>query len=899
MNLSELPLLQRAELFDALSRGAAAITGSRRLARWLKREFDRAQRAAGLALWPTPDILPLSAWLQRAYADTAGADAPLLLSPLQEQALWERAVQEAEAANYLLQIPSTATAAREAWQLAHGYRLWDVLERLPLNEDARAFLRWCRRYRSLGEAMGAVDSARLPDLLASRVHDRRIAVPRQAVLCGLDETTPQERELLAALAAAGCRIARLAPPAGEAVVRRIPLPCARDEILDAARWARARLEADPRARIGIVVPDLAQHRSRVVRSFTRVMRPAAGLPGASSGALPFNVSLGEPLSACPLVDTALAALELLRGEMDLIRLGSLLRSPFLGAAESELARRALLDSELRARGEPEIELQRLRILALQADSRGELRPCAAPDLARRVEGLIALADGARAARPPSAWVETFFAALKTLGFPGERALSSQEYQALGRWRELLASLATLDAATPRLSLGAALSRVRRMAADTLFQPETPEVPVQVLGVLEAAHLEFDHLWVMGLTDEAWPPSARPNPFLPVPLQIREGLPHAGAERELAFARRLTEGWSRAAGELVLSHPRREDDRDLGVSPLIAALPAADVSVLALPDAPGYRDVIHTASRLERIDDVQGPAHPPGMGARGGTRMFQDQAACPFRAFAVHRLFSAALDEPRPGLGAAERGSLLHDVLARVWTQLRSRDGLERADPARLQAMVQSAASHSVGELARKRPRTLAGRYAALEQERLARLVLAWLKVERERGDFQVEASEARREFSVGGVTIRGKLDRVDLLPDGRRAVIDYKTGKADPKHWDGERPEEPQLPLYAVGAGDPVAAVAFARIRPGEMAFRGVAADDVGMPGLKSREDWESLLQQWRETLEALGRAFAAGAAAVDPRKYPQTCKYCGQAPLCRIHERIDLGPVEAEGDDE
>jgi inactivated superfamily I helicase len=51
--------------------------------------------------------------------------------------------------------------------------------------------------------------------------------------------------------------------------------------------------------------------------------------------------------------------------------------------------------------------------------------------------------------------------------------------------------------------------VTSLARERVFQPETPAVPIQILGPLEADHLEFDHLWVLGLTDEAWPRMARP------------------------------------------------------------------------------------------------------------------------------------------------------------------------------------------------------------------------------------------------------------------------------------------------------------------------------------------------------------------------------------------------------
>ena len=56
----------------------------------------------------------------------------------------------------------------------------------------------------------------------------------------------------------------------------------------------------------------------------------------------------------------------------------------------------------------------------------------------------------------------------------------------------------------------AFAFLQRLCATTLFQPESPDAPIQILGVLESAGLRFDCLWVSGLTDEAWPMQARPK-----------------------------------------------------------------------------------------------------------------------------------------------------------------------------------------------------------------------------------------------------------------------------------------------------------------------------------------------------------------------------------------------------
>ena len=126
--------------------------------------------------------------------------------------------------------------------------------------------------------------------------------------------------------------------------------------------------------------------------------------------------------------------------------------------------------------------------------------------------------------------------------------------------------------------------------------------MQVVGVLESAGMEFDCLWVSGLTEENWPLKARPHPFLPVALQRKAGIPEAAAETSLALDRRITQGWLAAADEVVLSWPEKDGDRDLLPSPLIADVAGDEVEfavVCFLPGCSLFGPRNSKASRMKR------------------------------------------------------------------------------------------------------------------------------------------------------------------------------------------------------------------------------------------------------------------------------------------------------------
>ena len=363
-------------------------------------------------------------------------------------------------------------------------------------------------------------------------------------------------------------------------------------------------------------------------------------------------------------------------------------------------------------------------------------------------------------------------------------------------------------------------------------------------------------------------------------------PEASAEATLARGKRITGGWLAAADEVVVSHPEMEADRVLLPSPLISAVPMGE------PEAGSrecYRDLIYAARRSEIVQDGQAPALAT-KSPRGGTRILSDQAACPFRAFARHRLAAESLEEPVDGPDARARGILLHTLMKQLWSELKGSAGL-RGDCG---AAIERAAAAAVGEAELEEP------FAGLERKRLAKLARDWLEVEREREPFEVVAIEEKRQLAAGGLELSGRIDRMDKLAAGGYALLDYKGGATSRKDWLGERPEEPQLPIYAVNASEDVAAVSFAKLKTGDLRFSGYAREKGLLPKVEIYRDWNGLIAGWKKEIEALGEGFASGDARVDPKKLLQTCRYCDLQPLCRVYERVNaLAEGEVGGEDE
>ena len=348
------------------------------------------------------------------------------------------------------------------------------------------------------------------------------------VIAGLVEPTPQHERLFHALRDAGATVSSLDTlPEIDATAQRTTAPTTRDELAAALAWARERALALPEARIGVVVENLAARRDEVIALAEELLAPDAALL-ADASPLPFDISLGPPLAAVPLVVAALDLIALGEGALDADAAAALLRSPYLPAADIAWPLRARAEREWLEEGRTEV---RIGDAVAALDRRSD-------PLGQRWRGAREALRG-RPRASPREWSDAWRGWLAAAGWPGTRTLDSGEYQARVAWEKLLVDFASLSAVAPRLSAARALSTLQSLAAERRFQPEAWPAPIQILGVLEGTGLAFDALWVAGLAAERWPAAPDPNPLLPIAWQRERNVAHASAEREREYACRLT------------------------------------------------------------------------------------------------------------------------------------------------------------------------------------------------------------------------------------------------------------------------------------------------------------------------------------------------------------------------
>jgi probable DNA repair protein len=462
---------------------------------------------------------------------------------------------------------------------------------------------------------------------------------------------------------------------------------------------------------------------------------------------------------------------------------------------------------------------------------------------------------------------------------------------------MLDRFAALGALVGPVDGEACVARLRRLAGDTIFQPESESAPIQVLGLQESAGLQFDALWIGGLSHQAWPRPLRPNPLLPVALQRRHGIPRTSANEELEFARLKTRQLAGAADQVIFSWPSQDADETLRASPLIAALPAIEV---AAPPPSVWAGLQLEGAQLEAVTDYRLPAWPADQRVRGGTGVLRAQSACPFQAQALYRLDARPLETPLPGVSHLQRGQIAHLALQWLWADWRSLDGMLALDAQQRAEQIRAAVTRAAHQSLRRQSR-MDARLSRLEGERLSERITELLVCDAGRAPFEVESVEEDAEWTLAGLRLRIRADRVDRLADGGLLYVDYKTGAAAVGDWLERRPRQPQLPLYALAAGSRVAGIAYGMLAAGQVGYTGLARDaieatTIEAPASNRRtraaglDTWDKLLRAWHAWLSDLATAFVDGEAGVRPRRIAEDCRYCHLAVLCRRHELRQQG---------
>jgi ATP-dependent helicase/nuclease subunit B len=313
-----------------------------------------------------------------------------------------------------------------------------------------------------------------------------------------------------------------------------------------------------------------------------------------------------------------------------------------------------------------------------------------------------------------------------------------------------------------------------VAADrTVHRTRAADGRVRIYGVLEARLVEADRMILGGLVEGTWPPDVGSDPWLSRPMRHRLGLDLP----ELRIGLRAHDFAQLLGGpDVFLTRATK-----LGGAPTVASRFLQRLAAVAGPGWKGAQKQGETYLAWARmLDQPSGAAKPvtrPAPKPPRDTRPIslsvteiETWLRDPYSIYAKHVLRLQPLEEVDTPPGARDRGTVIHGAIAEFTESYK--DKLPD-DP--------------LGELLR-----LGEKYFAPLKDFPEARAFWWpryLRIARWFVDFEQgrRAGLAKLDAEIRGAIdiaagartfkLRARADRIERLPDGRYAILDYKTGQ--------------------------------------------------------------------------------------------------------------------------
>lgn len=351
----------------------------------------------------------------------------------------------------------------------------------------------------------------------------------------------------------------------------------------------------------------------------------------------------------------------------------------------------------------------------------------------------------------------------------------EEGEALARALAGLSDAATREGAEIRLAAAAYPAFFDALLGDAPVNRRTATgARLFIFGPLEARLLSFDLMVLAGLDEGLWPITTRSDPWLSRPM--RRDMALEAPERRIGLAAHdFAQG--AAAPRVLLARAERSGGTPTVPSRWLQRLSTVvGVRGLAMMQARSGH-LLDWARRFDRspvaAHPVERPSPKPDVALRpvqASVTEIKTWIRDPYAVFARRILKLDPLDPLGVTLGAAERGTFVHEVLAgfvQAGHSFRGTDAAERLAEIAEDALTAHDAFPEVVALWRPRLQAIAAWWLAEEAAR-----------DREVAERHAEVS-GKLPLTIDGAvfTLTGRADRIDLLTDGTAAVLDYKTGQ--------------------------------------------------------------------------------------------------------------------------
>ena len=876
-------------LFEKINKQTLIITANKRLSDHLYQQYFMHYCDDETHVLMNDVIIDMESFVAKLWFlyEHHEPEAPLVISKDESFFLLRQIMQRQQGVRLLAQ--GHVQQAYQAWQTLQQWQLGiaDVEQFLDGNINVTHFISWALELENYFQNANIIDSQqRLAYMLASK-HFAKVMQTlstENLLWVGFDALAPNVESLLQQLNNQGIKVDHwaldIAPK--EAYVNEYST--VDEEIQEVIYIIKRQLTKSPNARIAMIVPDLQQQfewlKSHLDQHFVDDAEQLK--PHMDNKSRKYTISAGEALYGVPIVYQLFAWCRIEQANL-YEELTQLLCSPYVAGASENRYLRVKMMWRNKAQFPASCQIKML----LNSDRfNAELDET----LCKIIQFVLCLKKNT-AKLTVNAFINCFTKLTQQLHWGRSHQLSSLEYQALEQFYQLLNKLRLFSRLKQTLNMNEWLTQLEIMAKAHVFQTQSSDYPaLYVLGALESSEIYFDYIYMIRMTDKLWPPSPKPNIYLPYLLQKVKVMPHASADRELFFAEQITKRVSHQAYQVCFSYARLDQEQICGISPLLKAYMLSNLGMNKQSQAKTLLVCKENPEAEISICEVDALGKKA---LKGGVQVLKNIAECPYRAALIHRLFLSPPLENLISLSALDKGIIIHHVLEQVWLNIKTQDALKELELLDLNELVEKYINTAL-YVFKSRFIGLPEFMQALEKTRLKELLVKWLIYERARTQkFEVVSIEKRASLKILGVELSLRIDRVDRLEDEGTVVIDYKTArKYSISSLYQTAITEPQLAMYAIIEDSD--AIAVASVYGANIQYQSISAISgwlsEGQPkvfGEKKTaaqghlpENFEGLKAYWKEALTAQMQQFLSGDISLSSSA--KNCQYCEFDLVCK-----------------
>ncbi|HZQ39716.1 MAG TPA: double-strand break repair protein AddB, partial [Rhizomicrobium sp.] len=340
---------------------------------------------------------------------------------------------------------------------------------------------------------------------------------------------------------------------------------------------------------------------------------------------------------------------------------------------------------------------------------------------------------------------------------------------------------------PPIEPGSYAALFRHLAMKTPVRAAFGRHPrLAILGPLEARLQRFDLTILGGLNEGSWPGSTSADPWFSRPMRETLGLEQP--ERSIGLA--AHDFAMLAAGpEVLITRAAKVEGAPTIASRWLQRMLQLTAGLgLAAAEGP-FAGAARRLSHVQALEQATPPMPKPPTEARPrklSVTEVETWLRDPYAIYAKHVLKLEPWDPLDAPIGPLERGLALHRALELYKRRFPTppEDAVAQLMAIADQVFEELAIPKAMLSVWRPRFECAARWFAGFERERAGAITQSALETKGE-----------RTLVSQGGsFTLRGVADRIDILQNGRAAILDYKSGKP-PSNPQVKELLAPQLPL--------------------------------------------------------------------------------------------------------